>query len=47
VHFYLNGKPYTGDPNNLVLKNHEEIAIAVGKPPTKIPTTFDWKKAGV
>lgn len=47
VHFYLNGKPYTGDPNNLVLKNHEELAIAVGKPPTKIPTTYDWKKAGV
>jgi hypothetical protein len=47
VTFYLNGKPYTGDPNNLVLKNHEEIAIAIGKPPAKIPSTFGWKKAGV
>ncbi len=44
---YLNGKPYTGDPNNLVLKNHEEIAIVYGKPPKKIPTTYDWKAAGV
>lgn len=47
VHFYLNGKPYTGDPNDLVLKNHEEIVIAVGKPPAKIPSTYGWKAAGV
>ena len=44
---YLDGKPYTGDPNDLVLKNHEEIAIVYGKPPKKIPDTYDWKAAGV
>ena len=44
---YLDGKPYTGNPNDLVLKNHEEIAIVYGKPPKKIPSTYDWKAAGV
>jgi hypothetical protein len=44
---YLDGKPYTGDPNDLVLKNHEEIAIVYGKPPNKMPDTYDWKAAGV
>jgi hypothetical protein len=47
VRFYLQGKPYKGDPNDLVLKNHEEIAIVIGKPPKTIPSTYDWKKAGV
>jgi hypothetical protein len=47
VHFYLDGNPYRGDPNDLVLKDHEEIAIAVGKPPKEIPSTYNWKKAGV
>jgi hypothetical protein len=44
---YLDGKPYAGDPNNLVLKNHEEIAIVYAKPPKKIPATYDFKAAGV
>ena len=44
---YLDGKPYLGDPNDLVLKNHEEIAIVYGKPPQKIPTTYDFAAAGV
>ncbi len=45
--FYRDGKPYLGNPDNLVLKNHEEIAIVYGKPPKKIPTTYDFKAAGV
>lgn len=44
---YLNGKPYVGNPNNLVLKNHEEIAIVYGKSPRTIPSTFNWKANGV
>jgi hypothetical protein len=44
---YLNGKRYVGDPNNLVLKNHEELAIVYGKAPKKIPSTYDWAGAGV
>ena len=47
LRFYLDGKPYLGDPNYLVLKNHEEIAIVYGKPPKRIPTTYDFKAAGV
>ena len=45
--FYVDGKPYLDDPNNLVLKNHQEIAIVYGKPPKRIPTTYDFKAAGV
>jgi hypothetical protein len=45
--FYLNGKPYTSNPNNLILKNHEEIAIVYGKPPKKIPSTYDFAGYGV
>ena len=44
---YLNGKLYSGDPDDLVLRNHEEIAIVYGKPPKKIPRTYDWQGAGV
>jgi hypothetical protein len=44
---YLNGKLYSGNPNDLILKNHEEIAIVYGKPPAKIPSTYDFKAYGV
>ncbi|MGB2875511.1 MAG: hypothetical protein WBB76_08570 [Gaiellaceae bacterium] len=37
---YVNGAPYTGDPTQLVLKKHQELAIIVGKPPKKIPSTY-------
>jgi hypothetical protein len=40
--FYVNGKPFTGDPVRLPLKEHEEIAIVYGKPPAKIPASFKW-----
>jgi hypothetical protein len=45
--WYVNGERRTGNPQNLVLKNHEEIAIVVGKPPKTIPKTFDWAAHGV
>ena len=38
--WYVNGKPQTGNPADLVLKSHQEIAIVVGKPPTKIPSSY-------
>jgi hypothetical protein len=47
LRFYLDGKLSLGNPNDLVLKNHEEIAIVYGKPPKKIPKTFSWKAHGV
>ena len=40
---YVNGKPYTGDPRNVVLKNFEEIVVAYGTKaqlPSHIPKTF-------
>jgi hypothetical protein len=45
--WYVNGKQQTGDPWGLVLKDHQEIAIVVGSPPEKIPSTYPWAKAGV
>jgi hypothetical protein len=45
--WYVNGRRQTGNPQNLVLKDHEEIAIVVGKPPKKIPSTFAWAAHGV
>jgi hypothetical protein len=45
--WYLNGVEQTGNPARLILRNHEEIAIVVGKPPKKIPATFDWAAHGV
>jgi hypothetical protein len=41
--WYVNGVQQVGNPQRLVLKDHQEIAIVVGKPPKKIPATFDWK----
>jgi len=41
-HWYVNGKPQTGSPANLILKPHLEIVIAIGKPPAKIPSTYPW-----
>ena len=47
LHVYLDGKLYTGNPNDLILKNHQVIAIVYGKPPAKIPSTYDFKAYGV
>jgi hypothetical protein len=41
---YVNGKLFTGDPTRIPLKEHEEFAIVIGKPPKKIPSTFDFGK---
>jgi hypothetical protein len=43
----VNGKKQTGNPAKLVLTNHEEIAIVVGKPPKKIPSSYDFAAHGV
>jgi hypothetical protein len=45
--WYVNGVKQTGNPQNLVLRDHEEIVIVVGKPPKKIPATFAWAAHGV
>jgi hypothetical protein len=45
--FYLNGKLFTGNPNNVVLHNHDEYVIAYGKPPKKIPSKYNWGPSGL
>jgi hypothetical protein len=41
--WYVNGKPMTGNPQDLVLKPHLQIVIAVGKQPAHIPSTYPWQ----
>jgi hypothetical protein len=40
--WYVDGKQQTGNPADLVLKPHQEIAIVVGKPPAKIPSSYQF-----
>jgi len=40
--WYVNGKLQTGDPQRYVLQSHDEIAIVVGKPPAKIPSSYQF-----
>ena len=40
--WYVDGKEQTGNPAGLVLKAHQEIAIVVGKPPAKIPSSYKF-----
>jgi hypothetical protein len=40
--WYLDGKLQTGNPQDLVFKPHQEIAIVVGKPPAKIPSSYNF-----
>ena len=39
---YVNGQPYTGDPAELVLREHQEIAFVIGTPPKRIPSTYKF-----
>jgi hypothetical protein len=47
LQWWLNGKKMTGNPENLILKNHEVMVISIGKPPAKVPTSFDFAAHGV
>ena len=38
--WYVNGKQQVGNPQRYVLQSHDEIAIVVGKPPAKIPSSY-------
>ena len=37
---YVDGAEYTGDPGELQLKKHQEIAIVIGTPPKTVPSRF-------
>jgi hypothetical protein len=39
---YINGAPYSGDPSKVVLIKHQEFAFVIGKPPNKIPTSYQF-----
>jgi hypothetical protein len=40
IAIYVDGTPFSGDPNGILLKNFREIAIVVGTPPASVPSTF-------
>ena len=42
VSMWVNGKRYLGNPAKLVLKSHQEIVLAEGKPPADIPSSYDF-----
>ena len=42
LHWYVGGKKMTGNPAQLVLAAHQEIVIAVGKPPFPIPSSYKF-----
>jgi hypothetical protein len=42
---YVNGKVYTGDPQNITLSSHEDIQLDVGT--VVPPVTIDWSKSGL
>ena len=39
---WVNGIKYNGDPSKLVLKKHQELAFIIGKPPKRIPVTYQF-----
>jgi hypothetical protein len=43
VHIYVNGKLQSGDPRQILLRDHSEIAVVIGKPPAHIPAR--WPKS--
>jgi hypothetical protein len=42
VAVYLDGEKYNGNPADITLKSHLEIAIIIGKEPTHIPDSWDF-----
>ena len=42
LHWWVNGTKMTGDPAQLVLQSHQEIVLAVGKPPAHIPSSYKF-----
>lgn len=45
VAVYVDGQAYSGDPRSIPLTDHLEIAIVIGNPPAKIPSTADFSAA--
>jgi hypothetical protein len=45
--FYVDGRPFRGNPVTMELKEHQVIAIVYGKPPKKIPSTYNFQVRGL
>jgi hypothetical protein len=39
---YVNGKRVAGDPTRLALASHQEIAVVIGRPPGRIPSSYPF-----
>jgi hypothetical protein len=42
VRWWVNGKPQHGDPGQLALRSHQEIVIAEGRVPARLPRTYGF-----
>ena len=42
VTWWLNGEKQSRDPASLVLQEHQEIVVAEGRPPSRIPPTYSF-----
>jgi hypothetical protein len=40
IRFYVDGRPYRGDPRQILLADRREIAVVIGRPPARIPAVF-------
>jgi hypothetical protein len=40
VRVFVNGTRYRGNPRGLVLRSHQEIVVAVGAPPRRVPRRY-------
>ena len=39
---YVNGQKVSGNPADIELKSHLEIAVVIGKPPDQIPSSWEF-----
>ena len=47
LHWWVNGRPQSGNPADLKLADHQVIAIALGKPPAQVPASYDFARFGL
>jgi len=45
IEVYIDGELYDGNPAEIGLSDHREIAIVIGTPPAQIPATADFSAA--
>ena len=42
---WVDGKPYTGDLDKIVLKSHTDVVVEIGPPFTDPPPVYDWNSS--